>query len=111
MTYNVILHNGLYFYVAGEDFAAYSMEFVFSPFSEGGVSHHIFIRILSDSITEGSETFQLEATAGDWPFTDGGDSLTVTINDCTQTRKHSIAGIGIPIVISVSKNCLMLLFA
>ena len=68
------------FFIAGEDYMSYSYELVFSPSSGGGARVHFSFRTISDSTTEGSETFLLEASAGDWPFTQ--NTTIVTINEC-----------------------------
>ena len=78
------------FIIAREDYTVFPRELVFSPFSGGGSIKHFPVRSRYDSSSEGSETFKLEASAEDWPFTQ--NTTTVTINECsTPTRmKHSI---------------------
>ncbi len=41
------------------------------------------IRAVLDSVSEGRKTILLEASAGDWPFAIGGNSTTITINECS----------------------------
>ena len=68
------------FFIAGEDYTVDSYELVFSPYSGGGAIRQFRFSTISDRTIEGSETFQVEASAGDWPFTQ--NTTTVTINEC-----------------------------
>ena len=42
----------------------------------------MYIDAVLDSVSEGGETILLEASSGEWPWTIGRNSTTVTINEC-----------------------------
>ncbi len=71
------------FFTVGNDFTLSTSQLVFEQFSGGERSRGVTIRAVLDSVSEGSETILLEASAGDWPFTIGENSTTVTINECS----------------------------
>ena len=81
------------FFSAGVDYTEVSEEVVFSPFNGGGTIRPFTVSTRSDSTTEGTETFQVEASAGNWPFTQ--NTTTVTINECSTSRRKILALIAI----------------
>ncbi|XP_064385443.1 uncharacterized protein LOC135334236 isoform X4 [Halichondria panicea] len=67
----------------GNDFTLSTSQLVFEQFSGGELNRGVTIRAVLDSVSEDSETILLEASAGDWPFTIGENSTTVTIDECS----------------------------
>ncbi len=70
------------FFTVGNDFTISTSQLVFDQFSGGGI-RGLLISAVLDSVSEGGETILLEASSGDWPFSIGGNSTTVTINECS----------------------------
>ena len=71
------------FFTVGNDFTLSTSQLVFEQFSGGELNRGVTIRAVLDSVSEDSETILLEASAGDWPFTIGENSTTVTIDECS----------------------------